>query len=123
MPKTTVAADKKRDGSINPHAGRKFLVFDPSVPGDLPDAKAQALYDAQSATYEKHKKEKLAFVEYMQALAVKGGMSQPPAIIFNSWGTVSVTVDDGKRTTKAKQPVLAGKDLDWGKVESLMKTA
>jgi hypothetical protein len=120
MPKTTIAADFKRDGTPNPHAGRKFLVFDPTVVGDLPDAKSQALYDAQSATYEKHKKEKAALVEYLQSLAVKGGMSEKPAVIFNSWGTISVTLDDGKRN-KAKAPTVAGKDLDWSKVESLMK--
>lgn len=120
MPKTTIAADKRRDGSANPHAGRKFLVFDPTVPGDLPDAKAQALFDKQSATYEKHKAEKQEFVAYMQSLAVKGGMTVAPAVIFNSWGTVSVTLDDGKGK-KAKAPTVAGKDLDWSKVESLMK--
>jgi hypothetical protein len=122
MPKTTIASETKRDGTANPHAGRKFLVFDPRVPGDLPDAKAQALFDKQSATLAKHKAEKQEFVDYMQALAIKGGMSAKPVVIFNAWGSVSVTVDDGKgKGAKAKQPTLAGKDLDWSKVESLMK--
>jgi len=121
MPKTAVAGDTKRDGSPNPHAGRKFLVFDPSIPGDLPDARAQALYDAQSKTFAKHKAEKAEFVAHMQALAKKGGMSEAPAVIFNQWGTVSVTLDDGKRSKKAKAPTVQGKDINWSAFEAALK--
>lgn len=116
MPKTTVSGPESK----NP--GRVFLVFDPNVKGDLPDAKAQSLYDEQKASGEAHQKKRDLFIAYMQQIAVKGGMTEEPVVLLN-FGKVSVTLDDGKGRKKAKAPELAGKDIDWTKVDLALQSS
>jgi hypothetical protein len=111
MPRLIVAGEKSK----NP--GRKFLQYDPAIKGDLPDAKAQSLYDKQAGTLAKHAVEEKEFTDYMVHLAKAGGATFEPVVLMN-YKKVAIAIDDGKGRKAA--PTVAGDAVNWAKVSAAL---
>lgn len=107
MPRMITSGEKSK----NP--GRKFLVFDPSIAGELTKDQ-QALYDAQKALHMKANAATDAFVAKMKADAKAAGNTSEIAVLLQ-YGKVSITLDDG-RAGKVKAGNVPADAVDWTKV-------
>lgn len=108
MPRIVTSGPKSK----NP--GRKFLQYDPAIPGEL-TKEQQALYDAQAKTLELHRKQVEAFVSKMKADAKAAGNTAEIAVMLN-FGKVSIALDDGKSKRGAGKVTVPAASVDWAKV-------
>lgn len=112
MPKIVTAGPKSK----NP--GRKFLVYDPSIPGDLP-AHWVKPYEKQKEMHKAATAETDRFIAMIMAEAKKEGNTEALTVMLN-FDKISVTLDDGNGR-KSKVPQVKPDAVDWTKVSSALK--
>lgn len=99
------------------NAGRRLMQYDPAIKNDLPDAKAQSLYDAQAAAHKAAKAATGDFIAYMVAQCKAGGFVGEPFVLMN-YGKVAVVLDNGKGGKSG--PTVPGAQVDWAKASAAL---
>lgn len=98
--------------------GRRFMVYQPKIKGDLPTPELEALYATQAKSYALHAKEQLAFVTAFTAHLTAKGFVGKPFINAAYYDKVSVAMDDGKGVAK----VALVEITDWAVASKVLGT-
>lgn len=113
MPKIVTSGEKSK----NP--GRKFLVYDPAIAGDMP-THWQKMYDEQRDAQAKANALTDKFKAMVLADASKQGNTESLAVFLN-FGKISVTIDDGNGRRASKVPQVKPTEVNWANVGAALK--
>jgi hypothetical protein len=109
---------KKVTTKTGKNAGRKFLVYDPAIPGDLPK-NWLAPYEEQKAAHAAATALTDKFIAMVQAEMKKGGNTDDLVVMLN-FNKISITLDDGQGRRSAV-PVVKPDQVNWANVGAALK--